>query len=58
MIRKTDGSPYAGLSALESRFDSGKAAAFFDRHRRHEALRRGLAGAASYLAGLLSADAG
>jgi uncharacterized protein YbjT (DUF2867 family) len=30
---------------------------FFDRHGRHEALRRGL-GAANYLAGLLSADGG
>jgi nucleoside-diphosphate-sugar epimerase len=56
MIQKTDGSPYAGLSALESRFDSRKGIHFFDRHGRHEALRRGLAGAASYLAGLLSAD--
>jgi nucleoside-diphosphate-sugar epimerase len=58
MIGKTDGSPYADMPALESRFDSRKAAGFFDRHGRREALRRGLAGAASYLAGLLSADAG
>jgi hypothetical protein len=47
-----DGSPHAGLSALESRFDSRKAVDFFDRHARHEALRRGLAGVANYLAGL------
>jgi nucleoside-diphosphate-sugar epimerase len=61
MARRTlgkDGSPHAGLSALESRFDSRKAVGFFDRHGRHEALRRGLAGVANYLAGLLSADTG
>jgi nucleoside-diphosphate-sugar epimerase len=58
MIGKTDGPPYAGLSPLESRFDSRKAVSFFDRHGRPEALRRGLAGAANYLAGLLSTDTG
>jgi len=55
---QTAGLPDAGLSALENRFDSRKAVSFFDRHGRHAALRRGLAGAATYLAGLQSADSG
>jgi nucleoside-diphosphate-sugar epimerase len=58
MIGKPDGPPHARLSALESRFESRKAVGFFDGHGRPEALRRGLAGAANYLAGLLSADTG
>lgn len=53
-----DGSPFAGLSALESRFDSRKAVSFFDRHARHDALRRGFAGVANYLGGLISAGGG
>jgi hypothetical protein len=48
----------AGLQAQERRFDSHKAIEFFDRHGRYEPLRHGLAGVASYLRSLLSADAG
>jgi hypothetical protein len=58
MIDKSEGVPHAGLQAQERRFDSHKAIEFFARHGRHEPLRHGLVGVASYLRSLLAADAG